>query len=193
MATSHSKRKRSKNKHRELLQDPRVDAVLTEAVKFLQNWTHKELYRLNRNGEVYILPGSSKNSYLVGKYKLIKHNEHCWTVIQDDQRVHDFYDRRAALFYCMSTQAGRHTARADEIRQLDGIVGKLISDSMHYTHSLDWAKRTKNWLLHDVVQARIIEISSKLEYHQEQLEKSLKWAKYNKTQDGSHETTRIRN
>ena len=193
MAKSPTKRKRSKNKQRELLNHPQVNAVLTEAVKFLHHWTQRELHRLNSDGQVYILPGRTKHDYLIGKYRLEKYNDHCWTVSRDNERVHDFYDRRAALFYCMGTQGNRYTQRADEILMLDSIVGKLSSDQQHYAHSLIWARKHQNWLQYDTVQARMAEISSKLEYVQEQLEKSLNWAKYKKTQDGSHETTRIRN
>ncbi len=70
---------------------------------------------------------------------------------------------------------------------------ELEQNNEFYQHTLLTARKNKNWVLHDVMQARIAEISSKLENAQDLLEKSLRWAKYNKTQDGSHETTRIRN
>ena len=193
MATSSTKGRRWKNKKRRVLDDPRVDQVLTQAVKFLHHWTQRELHNLNKDGKVFILPGRSKNEYLIGKYRLEKFNDNCWTVSADDQRIHDFYNRRAALFYCMTTQQGRYIAKPDEILQLDAQVGKLASDWIHYTHTLNFSRKQKNWLQYDIVQSRLIEISTKLEYAQEQLEKSLGWAKYNKTQDGSHETTRTRN
>jgi hypothetical protein len=193
MGTSSTKGRRWKNKKRKALDNPVVDQVLTQAVKFLHHWTQRELHKLNSNGQVFILPGRNKNEYLVGKYRLEKQNDRCWTVSNDEKRIHDFYDRRAALFYCMGTQGGKYTPRADEILMLDTVVSKLSSDQMHYTHTLTCSKKQKNWLQYDIVQARLTEISTKLEYAQEQLEKSLGWAKYNKTQDGSHETTRTRN
>ena len=193
MATSHTKRKRSKNKKRPLLDHPQVDAVLTEAVRFLHHWTQRELNKLNNNGQVLILPGRAKDDYLVGKYRLHKHNDRCWTVTYDEKTVHDFYDRRAAMFYCMGTQGGQYTKKANEILMLDAVVGKLSSDWAHYAYTMTVAKKHQNWSQYDAMQARISEISSKLDYVQDQLEKSLKWAKYMKSQDESHETTRIRN
>ena len=194
MATSHTKRKRSKNKKRHpMLDHPQVDAVLTEAVRFLHHWTQRELNRLNNNGQVLILPGRAKDDYLVGKYRLHKYNDRCWTVTYDEKTVHDFYDRRAAMFYCMGTQGGHYTKKANEILMLDAVVGKLSSDWAQYAYTMALAKKHQNWLQYDAMQARISEISSKLDYVQDQLEKSLKWAKYMKSQDESHETTRIRN
>jgi hypothetical protein len=76
---------------------------------------------------------------------------------------------------------------------LDADVGKLAQDIANYQLHSETARKNKNWFLYDTMQARISEISTKLDYVQDQLEKSLKWAKYMKTQDGSHETTRIRN
>lgn len=194
MATSHTKRKRSRKSHasRPLLNDPQINSAITHAVKFLHSWTQRELHKISTVGNVLILPGKTKNHYNIGKYQLHKQNEHCWTVSTDDKKIQDFYDRRSALFYCMSTHC-RYSKQAEYILMQDALVGKLYQDLSLYQHSITVARKNKNWVLHDTVQARISEISSKLDYAQEQLEKSLRWAKYMKTQDDSHETTRIRN
>lgn len=196
MATSHTKRKRyrkrGQDRTRPLLDHPEINNVITQTVKFLHTWTQREIHKLSQVGNVVILPGKHKNSYSIGKYTLHKHNDHCWTVVDDDKKIQDFYDRRAAVLYCLRTH-NKYSRQSEETRQLDAEVGKLAQDLLTYQLRSETACKNKNWFLHDTMQARISEISSKLDYVQDQLEKSLKWAKYMKTQDGSHETTRIRN
>lgn len=194
MATSHTKRKRSRNRGRArpLLDNPQVDHVLTTAVKFLHTWTQRELVKLANVGQVVIVPGKNKNSYGIGKYQMLRSGDYCWTVMLNDTLVQNFFDRRSAVLYCMNTQ-NTFSRRAEELRMQDAEVAKLWQNNQFYQHTLQSARKNKNWVLHDVMQARIAEISSKLENAQDLLEKSLRWAKYNKTQDGSHETTRIRN
>lgn len=192
MAPSHTKRKKPRVKERPLLEHPQIDAVLNEAVQFIKNWTHKELSRLADNGEIIILPGRRKHEYTIGKYHMYKHNNQCWTVCYDEQWIQDFYDRRAALFYCIGNQSG-YAKKAEEIRLLDFAAGKLAGDWAVYNSTLLKARKTRNWHQYDTTLARISQISSKLDDVQEQLEKSLAWAKYKKYQDGSHETTRTRN
>lgn len=184
MAASPTKRKRNKRKQPDL-KSAVVDAVLTEAVKFIHQWTHRELSRLNQDKQILILPGGARDEYLIGRYRLHKQNDHCWTVINESNTlIQHFYDRRAALFYCLGAQ-GAYTSRAEEIRRLDSMLGKLCLDWGWYIRSLKTAKKEKNWHLYDTVEARISDISTKVEYVQEQLEKSLRWAKYKKHQDGS--------
>lgn len=196
MATSHTKRKRSRkrghDRTRPLLDNPEVDHVFTQTVKFLHTWTQREIHKLAQVGNVVILPGKNKNSYQIGKYTLHRYNDTCWTVSNDDKKIQDFYDRRAAVLYCLHTH-NKYSRKSEETRMLDADVGKLAQDIANYQLHSEHARKNKNWFLYDTMQARISEISSKLDYVQDQLEKSLKWAKYMKTQDGSHETTRIRN
>ncbi len=194
MATSHTKRKRSRKRKqdRPLLDNPEINNVLSQTVKFLHTWTQREIHKLATDGNVVILPGKNKNSYLIGKYQLCRYNDTCWTVTEDTKKIQDFHDRRAAVLYCLRTH-NKYSKQFEETRMMDAEVGKLAQDIENYQLRSEHARKNKNWFLYDTMQARISELSSKLDYAQEQLEKSLKWAKYIKTQDGSHETTRIRN
>ncbi len=191
MAKSHTRKKHWRKKAPPTIQHPQLDQALTQAVKFLHQWTRKELSRLQTQGEVLILPGKNKNHYLIGRYQLQKQTDHCWSVSDAEVHVHDFYDKRSALYYCFGTQ-NKYSRHAEEVRSLDAELGRLTSDCVFYTHTAQQAVRAKNWAVYDIVQARLSQISSRLEYVQDQLEKTLRWAKYTKTQDDSHETTRIR-
>jgi hypothetical protein len=170
-----------------------VDQMIDIALGYIRHWKHKQLNQLHRHGHMIILPGSRKNEFTIGKYRMLGYNANCWTVWNhNNDRVHDFYDRRAAVFYCIAIQKNQFRD-AQALLLADTEIGKLSMDRVFYERRLSQARREKNWMIYDVITARLTDTLIRLEPAQEQFEKNLRWAKYLKTQDTPYETTRTRN
>lgn len=170
-----------------------LDQMVDMALGYIRHWTHKQVDLLNLRGQLVIVPGNQKNEFVIGRYRMLGRNSRCWTVWDHNQSwIHDFYDRRAAVFYCMAVQKNQFR-EAQGLLSSDAELGKLSQDRVFYEHRLSQVRREKNWMLYDVLTARITDTLLRLEHAQEQFEKNLRWAKYLKTQDTPYETTRTRN
>jgi hypothetical protein len=170
-----------------------LDQMVDVALGYIRHWAHQQVDQLNHRGYLIIRPGSRKNEFLIGRYRMLGRSLHCWTVWNHNHDwVHDFYDRRAAVFYCMATQKNKFR-ESQGLLAADAELGNLNMNRVFYEHRLSRTRQEKNWVLHDVVAARLTDTLIRLEQAQEQFEKNLRWAKYLKTQDISYETTRTRN
>jgi hypothetical protein len=191
MVASHTTKKQNNNP---LFKNKgQYDQAVGMALGYIKHWTHNELARLNKTGEIIITAGPKKNEFKIGLYKLQGRAEHCWTVWNaNGQWVQDFWDRRSAVFYCMLEQRQQYN-KARNIRTSDHNVAKMMEDRNSYLYSQKKAVKSKNFMLYDILDARLSDVNTRLEQAQDQLEKNLTWAKYTKPQDGSNETTRTRN
>lgn len=170
-----------------------LDQMVDMALGYIQHWTHKQVDLLNLRGQLVITTGKQKNEFVIGRYRMLGRNVHRWSVWNHNQDwVHDFYDRRTAVFYCVATQKNQFR-EAQRLLASDSHLGKLNQDRVFYEHRAAQARREKNWMFYDVLTARLTDTLLRVEYAQEQVEKNLRWAKYLKIQDTPHETTRTRN
>lgn len=164
-------------------QIPELNEMVSYALGLIKTWTNKEISRLRQSGELVITPGRSKNEFIIGSYNLKGVHAGCWTVADTaDKKLHDFYDRRAAVYYCIAAQNNQFT-RASTLLNADKEVAKLSEDKLQYERTQRRATKEKNWVLYDIMDARLSDINVRLTHAQEQFEKNLHWAKYLKTQD----------
>lgn len=190
MAASHTTKK---HKQDSPMSRQEFNTLVQQALQHIAYWARKEVERMNRNGDIVITTGSSKNEFKVGRYKLKGRKANCWTVWDSEGKwVQDFWDRRSAVFYCILTQKNQLN-KAANLQLSDYTLAKLAEDKVTFLHTQKTAAKAKNWLLWDIIDARLSDVNLKITHAQEQLEKNLTWAKYTKPQDGLNETHRTRN
>ena len=96
-------------------------------IEYFEKWSRRELADLLAKNPG-LCASLSKNQYRVGRYKIVRLDNHMWRVLlHGDEIDGDFYDRASAVFYCMY-MGGTSVARAINIKQLNARVCKLIVD-----------------------------------------------------------------
>lgn len=151
-------------------------------IEYFEQWSRRELADLlvKHPG---LCASLGKNQYRVGRYKIVRLDNHMWRVLlHGDEIDGDFYDRASAVFYCMY-MGGTNVSRAINIKQLDARVCKLVVDLERYEHMYNQSSKKNDWFRADLAKTRIKETKVYLNYAQEELKKTLSAAKYNKVWD----------
>jgi len=168
MAKSRTKRKASSKDIEEI---HRVTDAFTD---YVRQWTKKEARKLAFS-EIVIIPATW--GFQVGKFS-VKSNEHVWQVYNSfNELQHSFGDRRSAITWCIFDQINKFKLR-DRLWAEDTKLSNLVQDQKHYTYSKQKALKKKDLFSVDVFNARLAEVESQLEPAKQDLEKTLKSAKY---------------
>jgi len=113
----------------------------------------------------------------VGKYKVIKQNDRCWTVFEGTDQIFDFFTRKDAIFYCIVLHKEDHKL-AKEIRDNDKLLGQLEFDAILYRHRYKQAQEANDDWKIELYSNRYTETMTRIEQTKKQLKKSLDSAKY---------------
>lgn len=114
---------------------------------------------------------------IVGKYKVIKHNDKCWSVMDKETHLFDFFVRKDAIFYCIALHKKDH-ALAQEIKENDYLLGQLDFDAILYRYRYKRAQETNDYWNLELYSSRYTETMLRMEHIKKQLKKSLNSAKY---------------
>lgn len=182
MGTSRtSKKQRPTNK--KLLaraQEQATQEAMKEVLyRLLNHWGLKELDKFSINTNFVCLQ-TGKNTYRVGRFNLQKQLENSWVVTDlYDQFISDFYNKQAAVFYCLFETRHMYT-RAAELRSSDFELGRAEQELVQLTQHLHTATRKKDPFACDLYHARLSNIRPKVEQLQSNLQKTIIRAKYSK-------------
>jgi hypothetical protein len=159
----------------------KVEEAVKYAVKHVKSWTREELKKLlntpRSRQDLPLIIQIGNHGYIIGNYA-IKQVHDRWHMIynySDDTLV--FANKHAAIFYAVCNQIGR-TAMADEIKNCDEDINRLIVEVDRLKLRLQQAIKRKNSMNIDLYRSRYEQALAQLKTRQFRLEKTLKSAKY---------------
>jgi hypothetical protein len=177
MAASRTKNVSNKNPTKQ-----QADAVIQLAAQYISAWTQKEFTKLSANKKIPLIWPTPEGGYIIGHKRIVPHNG-SWQ-LQDFTRrpVHTFDSKQSAIFYCLCDQVKSYHL-ADMIRITDSEVMRLKNDVIHYNRSLERGIKQKDTVAISIWSARLDDAKVNLNAVQNQLQKSIKSAKYLKVWD----------
>lgn len=197
MGASRTTRKRRKKTPEQLYEMAQTQAA-TEAVaeivaRLLDQWTRSELIKLAVSNH-FVCIDLARNIYRVGRFNLQKYKNNRWLVKSPDGSiVHIFYNKQAAVFYCLYETKQQFT-KAKEFLAMDSDLGRTQEQVAEYASHLQLAITRNDTFKQDLYLARLSWARPKLALLESNLEKSILSAKYSKVWEiNNHETTRTRN
>jgi hypothetical protein len=114
---------------------------------------------------------------LVGRSKVVKVNDKCWSVYEGLQHIFDFFSRKDAIFYCIATHQKQYKI-ASEIMSNDSLLNKLEFEAALYRHRYKKAnEKHDDWSV-EYYSTKYQETIHKLSRVKKDLQKSLNLAKY---------------
>ena len=144
------------------------------ARQYVQTWAREEAQKIVKD-ELVIIP--TKNGMQVGKYA-VKHTNKLWEVYNSFSVLVDAFScKQSAVVYSILDQRNKLNTARELLRQ-DGRVLKLEQDYTYFTHRRSKAIKSKDEFTAGMLDARIEEVDSKLNLARQDLEETLKRAKY---------------
>lgn len=163
------------------LNKSKVDQAVQYAVKHVKSWTREELRKILSakpiKNELPLIIQMGDHGYIIGLYA-IKHENNLWHMIyrySDEELV--FANKHAAIFYAVCNQSNR-TLIADQIKNYDEDINRLIVEVDRLNQRLKQAIKRKNSVNIDLYRSRYEHAVAQLKSRQFRLEKTLKSAKY---------------
>ena len=71
-------------------------------VEKIRRFTQDELTKLANDPSELPFCYQLGTDVLVGRYRVHKINTECWRVIQNNQQLFDFFNRKDAIYYCIA-------------------------------------------------------------------------------------------
>jgi chaperonin cofactor prefoldin len=159
---------------------PAKSTTKNELVEFdlekIRRFTEQELERLANNPLPFCYQIGA-DVLMVGKYKVIKINDKCWQVTQQNQQIFDFFSRKDAIFYCIAMHK-KNLDLANSIKNNDSTLGKLESDAIMYRYRYKKAHASNNDWEIELYSNRYEDTMAKIEQVKKELQKSINSAKY---------------
>lgn len=194
MGVSRTPKKSRSNINKKLMRKATNQAqgeAMTELLlRLISHWSLDQVNTISQqSGFVCIEIG--KNLYRVGKFNLLRQNDTSWIVSDiDNRRIHDFYVKQAAVFYCLYESQSKFKKSA-EFLQSDTELGAIAQEVHYLTERLQRAQRKADGFAIDLYQARLSYARPLLETLQTNMQKTITAAKYSKhVWETNHETTR---
>lgn len=114
---------------------------------------------------------------LVGRSKVVKLNDKCWSVYTNQQHIFDFFNRKDAIFYCIAVHQKQYKL-AQSIKTADDTLNKLEFEASLYRHRYKKANEKQDAWGAEYYSTKYQETIHKLGHIKKELQKSLNLAKY---------------
>lgn len=145
-------------------------------VEKIRRFTENELARLSDSPLPFCYQIGA-DQLIVGRFKVLKQDEKCWRVVDGDNQLFNFFNRKDAIFYCIALHKN-DVSLANDIKDNDQMLGKLELDAIRFRHRYKTAQDNNDLWKEELYSNRYIETMAKIEYIKKQLKKSLSLAKY---------------
>lgn len=150
-----------------------------ESIEFdiekIRRFTEAELAKLARQKLPFCYQIGT--DVLVGYSKVVKINDRCWQVFENNVHVFDFFNRKDAIFYCIAVHK-RQLTIAKEIRDNDALLSSLEFDAALYRYRYKVAKaKQDDWNI-ELYSNKYLETMRKINLTKQELKKSINSAKY---------------
>ena len=152
-------------------------------VEKIRRFTQSELARLSQEDSELPFCYQIGTDVLVGANRVVKINDHCWRVMEQDQQIFDFFNRKDAIFYCIALYK-QETQLANDIRDNDNLLNKLEFEASLYRLRYKKSQAKSDTWGEEYYSTRYSEIQHKIEQVKKDIKKSLNLAKYIKVKIG---------
>ena len=146
-------------------------------VEKIRRFTQQELAKLANNPTELPFCYQLGADVLVGKYKVIKINDHCWQVKLNGQQIFDFFNRKDAIYYCIALHK-QQTQLARDIQQCDSLLNRLEFDAALYRLRYKKAQKIQDNWGEEFYSARYTQTMDRIEQTKKEIKKNLDLAKY---------------
>lgn len=146
-------------------------------VEKIRRFTEQELDKLASNSDDLPLCYQIGTDVLVGKYRVLKLNEHTWRAVDNGLQLFDFFNRKNAIFYCIALHKHQYNL-AQNIRENDGLLSRLEFDAALYRIRYKKAIKNGDQWGEEYYTTRYQETMERIRYTKKELTKSLNLAKY---------------
>lgn len=146
-------------------------------VEKIKRFTQSELSKLGNTSNELPLCYQIGTDVLVGNYKILKINETCWRVMEQEQQVFDFFNRKDAIFYCIALHK-KQLQLANDIRDSDSLLNRLEFDAALYRLRYKKAIEKSDEWGEEYYSNRYTETIIRIEQAKKEIKKNLNLAKY---------------
>ena len=156
----------------------KVDHEIDLLLSTVRDFAVKELFELIKTEQCLVYPVTDK-SLIAGRYHInFNELEQAWVVSNYyDEIIHNFYSKSTAVYYAIAMIKQKYTL-ADDLLKKDKIFQSSRAEFILYDGRLKTATKTNDDFKLNLYVCKFEEARSKLKRAVNELEKTLKTAKY---------------
>lgn len=144
--------------------------IVDLAVDKFHNWADSEFSTLRHTSTFPVCVPLSSKSWIIANFQLDQLNQHNWRISKDNETIHIFYSKQAAVFYAIYTSRKLYQT-ADRLIETDRQVAKLNDDMQFYSSRL--TSKSKDSFKLQLWESRYLETKSKFQVAKRELETQL--------------------
>ena len=146
-------------------------------VEKIRRFTQTELSNLSQTSNELPFCYQIGNDILVGRYRVVKINDKCWRVMDQEQQIFDFFSRKDAIFYCIALHKQK-LQLANDIKDSDSLLNRLEFDAALYRQRYKKAIANNDSWGEEYYSTRYQEVMQRIESTKKEIKKNLNLAKY---------------
>ena len=146
-------------------------------VEKIKRFTQQELAKLSNTPSELPFCYQLGTDVLVGRYKVVKINDHCWQVQENGKQLFDFFNRKDAIYYCIALHKEK-LQLAKDIQQCDSLLNRLEFDAALYRLRYKKAQQIQDSWGEEFYSARYTQTMDRIEQAKKEIRKNLDLAKY---------------
>lgn len=142
------------------------------AVDKFYNWADTEFNNLRHTSDFPVCVPLSSKSWAIANFQLDQLGQHNWQISRDEEIIHIFFSKQAAVFYAIYTKFKLYKT-ADKILENDKQVAKLNDEMNFYSGRLAAAKKSTEAFKLQLWQTKYLEAKSKYQVAKRELDTAL--------------------
>ena len=146
-------------------------------VEKIQRFTQNELEKLANNASDLPFCYQLGTDVLVGRYRVVKIDDHSWRVMEHSQQLFDFFNRKDAIYYCIALHK-QQIQLANTIRDNDSLLNRLEFDAALYRVRYKKSQQIDDVWGEEYYSTRYQETMQRIEATKKEIKKNLNLAKY---------------
>lgn len=150
--------------------------IVDLAINRIHDWADSEFNTLRHTSTFPICVPLSPTSWYIANYQLDHISQNNWKISRDDETIHVFYSKHAAVFYVLYTKMMWYK-NADRLLALDQATAKLNDEMQYYSNRLTKSKNSTDGFKLQLWYTKYLEAKSKYQVAKSELETALITAK----------------
>lgn len=146
-------------------------------VEKIRRFTQTELSNLAQSTDELPFCYQIGSDVLVGKYRVVKINDKCWRVMDQEQQIFDFFSRKDAIFYCIALHKQK-LQLANDIKDSDSLLNRLEFEATLYRQRYKKAITNGDSWSEEYYSTRYQEVMQRIDSTKKEIKKNLDLAKY---------------
>jgi len=146
-------------------------------VEKIRRFTQTELSNLTQTNNELPFCYQIGSDVLVGRYRVVKINDKCWRVMDQEQQIFDFFSRKDAIFYCIALHKQK-LQLANDIKDSDSLLNRLEFEAALYRQRYKKAITNGDSWSEEYYSTRYQEVMQRIDSTKKEIKKNLDLAKY---------------